>query len=409
MRITQISIKNYRSCINTTFEPGTNLAALIGPNGSGKTNVLSAIRLLPTLCHTRFRRPAENDAPGATSEIKTTYEIAGKKVIHTATLNLLNNEKNQDEILAAEESWYLYDFTGKKNRLHIPSWVFAELEKESSIGTTRLNARSSGFIEFLHSRGIDSATIKILQEIVRSISAISYYSASQFTNPGSCPISFEVEADNKRRTGISITGHKKFLYDMYQEHRNKSESYAEFIDLVGDNGIGLVKNIDFKEITTSSSNYNVLTGGKYVKKERQNLLVIPSFEIAGNTLSPSQLSEGTFKTLALVFYLVTDKSSILMLEEPEVCVHHGLLNSIIELIRTYSNEKQIILTTHSDAVIDQLDVDNVFSVKRIAPSGTVVSNIKKRMKAEELKALKDYLANEGSLGEYWKHGDLENV
>jgi predicted ATPase len=138
-------------------------------------------------------------------------------------------------------------------------------------------------------------------------------------------------------------------------------------------------------------------------------LVVPSFQISENQLSPSQLSEGTFKTLALVFYLVTDKSQILMLEEPEVCVHHGLLSSIVELIKVYSNDKQILISTHSDAVLDKLDIDNVFKVMRDGDKGTVVSSIRKNLKGSELTALKEYLANEGSLGEFWKHGDLENV
>jgi hypothetical protein len=261
----------------------------------------------------------------------------------------------------------------------------------------------------LTSQGLSQKDLALLERVVRAISSISYYSASQFTNPASCPISFEVEGDKKRRTGISITGHKKFLYDLYQEHRNKSDSYKEFKDLVGPAGIGLVEEIDFNEIITSSSNYSVMTGGKVKKSEKNNLLVVPSFKISGSHLSPSQLSEGTFKTLALIFYLVTDESPILLLEEPEVCVHHGLLTSIVELIQIYSKNKQILISTHSDAVLDKLDLDNVFKVKMVNGEGTVVSSIRKNMKSAELRALKDYLANEGSLGEFWKHGDLENV
>jgi predicted ATPase len=98
-----------------------------------------------------------------------------------------------------------------------------------------------------------------------------------------------------------------------------------------------------------------------------------------------------------------------MIEEPEVCVHHGLLNSIVELIEAYSQTKQIIISTHSDSVLDRLDVDNVFKVWRTRESGTQVASISRKMKNRELRALKDYLLNEGSLGEYWKHGDLENV
>jgi predicted ATPase len=126
-------------------------------------------------------------------------------------------------------------------------------------------------------------------------------------------------------------------------------------------------------------------------------------------LSPNQLSEGTFKTITLLFYLMTEKSSALLIEEPEVCVHHGLLASIVELIKKYSKRKQIIMPTHSDFVLDKIDPRHVYKVNRSDEEGTLVEHIEDAMSADELAALKAYLATEGNLGEYWKHGGLEEV
>jgi ABC-type lipoprotein export system ATPase subunit len=411
MKITRIAIKNYRSCANTTFEPHSQLSVLIGPNGSGKTNVLSALRLLPALCAPSHRRYDTVDETATPSEILIDFEVDNSKVTYVAKVNIVTNEKNQDEIVRAEEEWWVPSPSGRRKKIGIASSYLLDLSTARAQGGTWPGAaRRDHFVQWLvESRGLNRETTSLLEQVVQSLKRITYYSASQFTNPGGAPVSFEVEGDARKRVGISLIGHKRLLFDIYQEHRQKSQTYNEFIGLVGPDGIGLVQSIDFEEIQTSSSNYSVMTGGKVVRREKTNLLVVPRIKIDGNTLSPSQLSEGTFKTLALVFCLVTDKSAILMIEEPEVCVHHGLLTSIIELIKSYSKEKQIFVSTHSDSVLDKVFIENVFCVRRDVESGTLASSIKKSMSANEIDALKKYLANEGSLGEYWKHGDLEQA
>lgn len=411
IKLKRIQIENYRSCLSTAFEPDELLSALIGPNGSGKTNVLSAIRLLASLMSVRRRRHYTERPITSSSVIKVWYEWDGKKITHTANLSIVTDEQNNDEIIASDESWYMFDVTGSRKRIKLSLDFLSDYFIENSYiqANVSLKRSNAGFFRYITNQGLTKQAEEALSEIVNFISRLKYYSASQFTNPSKCPISFEAEGIDQVRRGIGIRGHKKLLYDMYDEYRSDSPGYRQFKSLISTDGVGLVDDVDFNEIKTSSSEYSVMTGGRIRKKEKVNLLVIPSFTIGKNNLSPSQLSEGTFKTIALLFYLVTDRSSLLMVEEPEVCVHHGLLESIIELIKIYSNEKQIIISTHSDSVLDSLDIRNIFKVSRDDTSGTLVSNLSKSIKGIELKALKDFLHNEGSLGEFWKHGDLENV
>ena len=63
------------------------------------------------------------------------------------------------------------------------------------------------------------------------------------------------------------------------------------------------------------------------------MLAIPTVIRDADRLSFNQLSEGTFRALALIFYLMADDSDLLLLEEPEVgVVHSGLLVSLLKLI-----------------------------------------------------------------------------
>jgi predicted ATPase len=178
------------------------------------------------------------------------------------------------------------------------------------------------------------------------------------------------------------------------------------MEIVGPKGLSLIDDLTFREVKSSSTEYSVRVGGKVERRRRENLLVIPQFKIGRQTLSPNQLSEGTFKTLALLFHIITEDSTALLIEEPEVCVHQGLLSSILELVKSYSNHKQMIMSTHSDYVLDHVRPDNVYRVSLQKAHGTIARPIRKTMTSKEFAALRDYLERDGNLGEYWREGGL---
>ena len=157
-----------------------------------------------------------------------------------------------------------------------------------------------------------------------------------------------------------------------------------------------------------SSSYEIKTGGKIKETKRNRILIVPCFVVSGNNLSPNQLSEGTLKTLALLFYALTDDSKLLLIEEPEVCIHHGLLNSIIAIIKSQSKKKQIIISTHSDYVLDLLKPENIILVKKTDKAGTTAKLLTKSLSINAYKALHLYLEESGNLGEYWKEGGFDN-
>jgi Fe-S cluster assembly ATPase SufC len=194
---------------------------------------------------------------------------------------------------------------------------------------------------------------------------------------------------------------------MYSASRDEANSkYKQFIEIVGPKGLQLIDGLTFRQVRSSSTEYSVRVGGKVERRKRENLLIIPQFRIGREILSPNQLSEGTFKTLALLFHVITENSSTLLIEEPEVCVHQGLLSSILELIKSYSSHKQMILSTHSDYVLDHVKPENVYRVSFSKAQGTVARHIRKTMTSREFAALRDYLERQGNLGEYWREGGL---
>jgi predicted ATP-dependent endonuclease of OLD family len=410
----QLEIRNYRSCVSTSIKLQPDLSVLIGPNGTGKTNLLHAILLLRKLAEEQDEFSLHRSSEDLSDEthLRAVFRVDGKAATIKLDVQLDTDEGNADVIRRSKQVWSMRDFTGTNKQFRIPLGYIAPLFRSLHPRRVTTNVRNYLFHYVRDPEPIDvpDSIVKPLIAIAEHLSNIKYYSASQFTNPSQCPVSFEIEKEGTFSRGRRLGGHAKFLYDLYTSSRNPIESgYQQFFDVIGPRGIGLISNIDFKELPTSSIDYSVQSGGKVRQRKREKSLIVPQFMIGRNELSPNQLSEGTFKTITLLFYLMTEKSSGLLIEEPEVCVHHGLLSSIVELIKTYSKQKQIVLSTHSDFVLDKIEPHHVYKVVRDNETGTQVSHITEKMSEKELGALKDYLEQEGNLGEYWKHGGLEEV
>ena len=199
------------------------------------------------------------------------------------------------------------------------------------------------------------------------------------------------------------------MFELYNKYKNDPAGFLAFKSIVGRGGIGLVDDISFDAIPISANEVEVKIGGKLTKKKVKREVVIPHFTFSRKSLSPSQLSEGTYKTLALLLYLGMGNSRLVLVEEPEVCTHHGLLASIVEMLKSYSRKKQIVISTHSDFILDKVKPDTVYIVKNPRGKGTVVKHLPEAMSRKDYEALKAYLKTTGNLGEYWRDSELGNV
>jgi ABC-type lipoprotein export system ATPase subunit len=407
-----IAIRNYRSCLKTSLEFHPKLSVLIGPNGSGKTNILQGVMLLKKLSmdDARFRRP--QDSVSGSSGIRAVFQQESVRCTLRASIYTHADDSNNDVVEASYQRWRFSAANGRSASLDFPlslpmNYMWHDRAYAGRIMSRHLNARQL----YLWPPGKGAKgrewALDELAKTGRFCAGLRYYGASQFTNPSSCPVSFEIEGDRKALGPIQLSGHARLLYDMYSASKAAHpDKYQQFLEIVGPAGLGLISGLSFREIPTSSVDHAVTVGGKIEKRPKRKILVVPQFRIGRQRLSPNQLSEGTFKTLALLFNVIISDSTAVLIEEPEVCVHHGLLASILELIKSRSEHKQIILSTHSDYVLDRVSPENVFRVTFDRTRGTEIKYIPKSMTAKELNALRRYLESEGNLGEFWREGGL---
>lgn len=104
------------------------------------------------------------------------------------------------------------------------------------------------------------------------------------------------------------------------------------------------------------------TGKNIIRKSNEIL-----FEQDGDTLYPYQLSSGEKQLLVILLtVLVQDNhSGVLFMDEPEVSLHVEWQQRLISLIRELNPNVQIILTTHSPAMIMDGWMDAVTEVSDI--------------------------------------------
>lgn len=413
MKLKSLKIKSYRSCINTKLDVQKDLTALIGINSSGKSNILNAVLLLKKISNfSRHNFYRERDSSFNKSSLEVEIEYKSKPVFIKAKIYYETDEENDDEIINLETTWDFSQLLKRTSPTVIPTEMF---RFHSFMFDNRLRRMRRNNIH-LGNWKINLNQAKQLHKILphannilRGFTKISYYGASQFSDPSQCPNFIEIEEERLVKKYRSDERHERFITDLYQSYKDKKNNkYELYLNTVNKSGIGLVDTISFQEVSIPSSSYKVMSGGQVKTFPRNRLLVVPNFNIDDNILSPSQLSEGTFRTLALLYYLLTDDNDLLLVEEPEVCVHHGLLSSIISLIKSQSKNKQIIISTHSDFVLDHLEPDNIVLIDRVANKGTLAKSLTKSMAKSEYRGLRMYLKESGNLGDFWKESGFKD-
>jgi predicted ATPase len=70
------------------------------------------------------------------------------------------------------------------------------------------------------------------------------------------------------------------------------------------------------------------------------------------------MSDGTLRAFGILLALQQPKRpGLLVVEEPEVAIHLGALQTMVDILHEHSDSTQVLLTTHSADIVDTLDID----------------------------------------------------
>jgi predicted ATPase len=127
------------------------------------------------------------------------------------------------------------------------------------------------------------------------------------------------------------------------------------------------------------------------------------FQERGQTIPATRLSDGTLRYLCLLAILCDpNPPPVVCIEEPELGLHPDVLPGLADLLVEASTRCQLIVTTHSDILVDALSETPESVVICERRNGVTVLH---RLVAEELAIwLEKY-----RLGQLWTRGDLGGV
>ena len=127
------------------------------------------------------------------------------------------------------------------------------------------------------------------------------------------------------------------------------------------------------------------------------------FHEYGFTIPATRLSDGTLRYLCLLAILCDPSPPpLICIEEPELGLHPDLMPTIARLLRSASERTQLVVTTHSDILVDDFTEDPESIVICDRPDGQTTMT---RLSSDDLAVWLDKYR----LGQLWMQGQLGGV
>ena len=147
---------------------------------------------------------------------------------------------------------------------------------------------------------------------------------------------------------------------------------------------------------------SVVPGLRNLKTIKSPIEAISTFQILEDKLkeaiNPISVSDGTVRLLALLVLTTWSarRSSLIAIEEPENGVHPHLAENIVDLLRSASEQTQLIVTTHEPDLLDHLEPSEVI----LCDKEDGFTKLRKASSIADIEQFRQHF----SLGELWEQG-----
>jgi predicted ATPase len=361
------------------------LNILIGPNGSGKSNLIETLALLQNT-------PRDLAAPiregGGIVEWLWKSPPGRQKAGRSLPTATIEVSANPPRLTVPID--YRLSFTGVNYQLDVKD------ERVEAQVTEKSQKDTSPYFGYVNGRPMlrmNGTQQELSRELINPQQSI----LAQRKDPAQYP---ELTYTGQLFGDIKI--YRNWEFGPISDARNMfgPEQSNAFLDEDISN-LGLMLNRLNSESRTKSELLKYLKifydGAEGIETPIQGALVdVQLKERGGVPISAVRLSDGTLRWLALLTILLHDTPPPLVcIEEPELGLHPDIIPPLAQLLREASQRMQLVVTTHSDALIGEMtDIPEAVIVCEKENGSTML----KRLERKPLTAwLKTY-----SLGHLWR-------
>jgi predicted ATPase len=329
IKLNSIRIKNFKSFQDITIENLDLLTVLIGVNGAGKSNVLSVLDFV-----------SNSLKIGINSYLNTINKIDLKDFLYNWDVNkIIEIQLHFIDYISKEK--YVYEFGLEHKNEHHFSVSHETIKKDNIV-----------FVEYDHAKNSNNLSNNLKLSSCKNNSIIELNIYNFLSNIIS--YNFYHSVLFSKRTSICNMDNCKFLN---QEYTNFVAVLYNIKNTSLDNYL-VIKNI-IKMLIPSFEDFTF-------EEEFDNIRLKIKLYSSHLTNDLSLLSEGTIRILVLAVLLnlpIKNRPAILILEEPEIALHHNVLDIVADLIDRYAKESQIMLVTQSPNLLNKVNIDNLYVLK----------------------------------------------
>lgn len=403
-RLTQVSVDNFLSLKDVTvdLEP---LNVLVGPNGSGKTNLMKVFQFLGEIARHELAPAVERvggydqlyfrgkNPSGSTIKISlrgVVTKYATEKTLDEYKLSFWRSRvrfgadrpSHTMDMLQRREEIKFKRFAGQGRRITLRGGKVSAVTTSKRAGTTQVNLPFD--IEG------EVTGLGTLRRFGESYGSTEWNSFAEFVEGLRL---FEVDVE-KARQPKTLDGERlysdgsnvaAFLYRLHNEEPAVFEIIKDDVRSV----LPGFEDFRFTQLGGASEAIRLDIKEKHL-----------------SDFTPlARASYGTIRSIAL-FAMLNDPSppALTCLEEIDHGLHPHALDRIVDRLRDAAKHTQIIVATHSPALVNRLDPKELLVVERDLDDGSTHIVRPDEELVEKLKAETDY-----ELGELWFSGLIGGV